>query len=211
MLSERVPEAVIRRLPAYYRQLREMEIAGVIQVSSNQLAEKMRVTPSQIRQDINCFGTFGRQGVGYKVSDLKGHIAAILGVNASHHMIIIGAGNIGSSIAQYPSFKKDGFETVAIFDNDPNKIGMTLGDIAVRPLEELPAFVQENRVDIGVICVPAADAQDTLDLLVDHGVQAIWNFSPVDLKRDRNTILVNTHLSESLQVLSYKITHKDYR
>lgn len=210
-MNDRVPEAVIRRLPSYYRQLREMETAGIAKVSSKQLAEKMRVTPSQIRQDINCFGTFGRQGVGYKVSDLKGHIAEILGVDASHHMVIVGSGNIGTAIACYPTFQRDGFVTVAMFDNDPARVGASVGDLKVRHVDEMESFIRNNRVDIGVICVPPANAQEVLDQLISCGIHAIWNFAPVDLSRDRNTILVNTHMSESLQVLSYKLTHQDFR
>ena len=118
-MAGHVSDAVIRRLPGYYRHLRELESAGVEQISSQELGERMHLTPSQIRQDINCFGGFGRQGYGYKVSDLKMHIGEILGLDREHTEIIVGAGNIGCAIAKYPTFQREGFRPLAMFDNDP--------------------------------------------------------------------------------------------
>ena len=128
-MAGHVSDAVIRRLPGYYRHLRELESAGVEQISSQELGERMHLTPSQIRQDINCFGGFGRQGYGYKVSDLKMHIGEILGLDREHTEIIVGAGNIGCAIAKYPTFQREGFRPLAMFDNDPEKIGVPVGDI----------------------------------------------------------------------------------
>ena len=127
-MAGHVSDAVIRRLPGYYRHLRELESAGVEQISSQELGERMHLTPSQIRQDINCFGGFGRQGYGYKVSDLKMHIGEILGLDREHTEIIVGAGNIGCAIAKYPTFQREGFRPLAMFDNDPEKIGVPVGD-----------------------------------------------------------------------------------
>ena len=132
-----VSDAVIRRLPGYYRHLRELEAAGVTQISSQELGRRMQLTPSQIRQDINCFGGFGRQGYGYKVSDLKMHIGEILGLDKMHRMIILGVGNIGSAVAKYPTFAREGFETIAMFDVDPEKIGTRVGNVPVYPMDEL--------------------------------------------------------------------------
>lgn len=204
-----VSDAVIRRLPGYYRHLRELEAAGVTQISSQELGRRMQLTPSQIRQDINCFGGFGRQGYGYKVSELKGHIGEILGLNRQHRMIIIGAGNIGSAVAQYPTFSREGFETVAMFDVDPAKVGSRLGNIPVFPMEELENYLGDNWVDIAVISLPARVAQVTLDRLVAAGIRAVWNFAPTDLNHPESVVVVNVHLSDSLHILSYRLAHHD--
>ena len=202
-----VSDAVIRRLPGYYRHLRELEAAGVQQISSQELGNRMQLTASQIRQDINCFGGFGRQGYGYEVSKLKGHIGEILGVDKKHRMIIIGAGNIGRAVANYPTFSREGFETVALFDVDPAKIHGEVSGFPVRPLDELESFISSNQVDIAVLAVPAKGAQQTLDRLVNQGIKAIWNFAPTDLVHPEGVIVVNVHLSDSLQILSFKMLH----
>ena len=151
-----VSDAVIRRLPGYYRHLRELEAAGVMQISSQELGRRMQLTPSQIRQDINCFGGFGRQGYGYKVSELKEHIGEILGLDKPHRLIILGAGNIGGAVAKYPTFSREGFRTVAIFDNDPEKIGTTMGDVTISSMEALEGYLAENTIDIAVLALPSS-------------------------------------------------------
>ena len=202
-----VSDAVIRRLPGYYRHLRELEAAGVTQISSQELGKRMQLTPSQIRQDINCFGGFGRQGYGYKVSDLKMHIGEILGLNRMHRMIILGVGNIGSAVANYPTFNREGFETVAMFDVDPGKIGTRVGNVPVYPMDELENFLSDNKVDVAVLAVPVKAAQETMDRLSACHVGAVWNFAPTDLRHPDDMIVVNVHLSDSLQILSYKMAH----
>ena len=169
----------------------------------------MHLTPSQIRQDINCFGGFGRQGYGYKVTELKGHIGEILGLDQQHRLIILGAGNIGCAVAQYPTFSREGFKTVALFDTASNKVGRTLGDIPVLHMDTLEAFLQENVVDIAVLALPKRHAQDTLYRLYDSGVRAIWNFAPTDLSHPEDMLVVNVHLSDSLQQLSYRMAHRN--
>lgn len=202
-----VSDAVIRRLPAYYRHLRELEAAGVQQISSKELGERMGLTPSQIRQDINCFGGFGRQGFGYKVTELKQHIAEILGLTNPHKMIIIGLGNMGSAIVNYPRFSREGFETVAVIDANPEKIGRTIGNLTVQPVEELEATVEALKPDIAVLSVPSRVAQETMDRLVKAGIKAVWNFAPVDLVYPQDMVVVNVHLSDTLHILSYKMAH----
>ena len=165
-----VSDAVIRRLPGYYRHLRELEAAGVTQISSQELGRRMQLTPSQIRQDINCFGGFGRQGYGYKVSELKGHIGDILGLNRPHKLIILGAGNIGCAVAKYPTFSREGFETIAMFDTAEEKIGTRVGTIPVFAMEELENFLGGSQVDIAVLALPAEAAQETLNRLHACGV-----------------------------------------
>jgi len=204
-----VSEAVIRRLPGYYRHLRELEAAGVTQISSQELGRRMQLTPSQIRQDINCFGGFGRQGYGYRVSELKEHIGEILGLDRQHRMIVLGAGSIGTAVARYPTFAREGFVTMAMFDVDEAKIGSKVGEVPVYSMEQLESYLSANTVDMAVLALPASVAQDTLDRLVKCGVQAVWNFAPTDLNHDKNTIVVNVHLSDTLQILSYKMAHAD--
>lgn len=208
-MAGHVSEAVIRRLPGYYRHLSELEAAGVHQISSQELGRRMQLTPSQIRQDINCFGGFGRQGYGYRVSELKQHIGDILGLGAAHRVIIIGAGNIGSAVAQYPAFAREGFRTVALFDAAAEKIGTQVGDIPVYGVDKLEAFLQENAVDMAVLATPASCAQETLNRLDACGIRAVWNFAPVDLRHPEHMAVVNVHLSDSLQILSYKMIHRD--
>ena len=204
-----VSEAVIRRLPGYYRHLRELEAAGVEQISSQELGERMQLTPSQIRQDIKCFGGFGRQGYGYRVSELKGHIGEILGLDKEHRLIILGAGNIGCAVAQYPTFSREGFKTVALFDTQETKVGRSLGDIPVLHMDTLEEYVQTNVVDIAVLALPKRNAQDALDRLYKSGIRAIWNFAPADLNHPEDMLVVNVHLSDSLQQLSYRMAHRN--
>ncbi len=206
-MAGHVSEAVIRRLPGYYRHLRELEAAGVVQISSQELGERMQLTPSQIRQDINCFGGFGRQGYGYNVSELKGHIGEILGLDHEHKMIIVGAGNIGNAVAQYPTFSREGFRTLAMFDVDQSKINSEMGGIPVYSVDTLETYLKENQVDIAVLALPASCSQTTFDKIVDCGVKAVWNFSPVDLVYGHDVKVVNVHLSDTLQILSYKMAH----
>ncbi len=208
-MAGHVSDAVIRRLPGYYRHLRELEAAGVTAISSQELGERMNLTPSQIRQDINCFGGFGRQGYGYKVTELKGHIGEILGLDKEHRLIILGAGNIGCAVAQYPTFSREGFRTVALFDTQANKVGRSLGDIPVLHMDTMEEFVRDNIVDIAVLALPKRYAQDALNRLYECGVRAIWNFAPTDLGHPEDMLVVNVHLSDSLQQLSYRIAHKD--
>ena len=162
-----VSEAVIKRLPAYYRHLKELEKEGIHQISSQGLGNRMHLTASQIRQDINCFGGFGRQGYGYSVSGLREHIGHILGVDRTHRMIIVGAGNIGRAVALSDSFPANGFETVAIFDNDAAKIGMTVGSLVVQDVEDLKRYLDENTVDIAVLAVPVSHAQRMVEVLLE--------------------------------------------
>lgn len=203
-----VSEAVIKRLPGYYRHLKELEHEGVKQISSQELGERMRLTASQIRQDINCFGGFGRQGYGYSVAGLREHIGRILGVDNKHHMIILGAGNIGRAVALSDSFPANGFKTVAIFDCDEKKIGMNVGGIEVQDVADLKRYLHSEAVDIAVLAVPSAIAQEMADELCASGVRGFWNFAPVDLKLPQEASAVNVHLDEGLEILSFRMMQK---
>lgn len=204
-MAGHVSDAVIRRLPGYYRHLRELEEEGAVQISSQELGERMHLTASQIRQDINCFGGFGRQGYGYPVKELKEKLGEILGIDRKHRMVIIGAGRIGLAVANYPSFSREGFETVAMFDIDASKDCGNGKSVPVYGVDELEDRIPELNVSIAVLALPAQAAQVTLDRLYACGVRAVWNFAPVDLKHPEDMELVNVHLSDTLHILSYKM------
>jgi len=202
-----VSEAVIKRLPAYYRHLKQLESEGIMQISSQGLGERMGCTASQIRQDINCFGGFGRQGYGYSVAELREHIGHIMGVDQCHRMIILGAGNIGRAVALSDSFPSNGFCTAAIFDIDPAKIGMEVGGLKVQDVAELKRYISETPVDIAVLALPVACAQAVAGEVYQCGIKGFWNFAPLDLKLPKDASVVNVHLDEGLEVLSFRMMH----
>ena len=204
-MSSYISDAVIRRLPAYYRYLQELEEEGVSQISSQELGKRMQLTPSQIRQDINSFGGFGRQGFGYPVHELKEHIRTITGLEKEHRMVIIGAGRIGQALACYDGFCREGFRTVAMFDADPEIVTRNTAEIPIYPAAEMEERIPALEVRIAVVAVPAATAQETLDRLYEIGIRAVWNFAPVDLHYPRDMAVVNVHLSDSLHILAYRM------
>jgi AT-rich DNA-binding protein len=205
-LNKEISQAVIRRMPRYYRYLGELMDAGIERISSNDLSARMNVTASQIRQDLNNFGGFGQQGYGYNVKYLYDEIGKILGVNRKHHIIIVGAGNLGQALANYVKFEKFGFVTTALFDVDTKLKGQTVRNIKIYMLDELERFVKENTVDIAALTMPKSKAEAIANHLVELGVPAIWNFAHVDLKMEnKNVVVENVHLSDSLMQLSYNI------
>lgn len=195
--------AVIRRLPKYHRYLFDLMNNGVDRISSRELSEKIGFTASQIRQDLNCFGGFGQQGYGYNVKELYNQIVKILGLKKEYDTIIVGAGNIGQAIANYTNFDTLGFRLKCIFDINPKLIGLKIRDIEVKDIDNLEKFVNENNIDIGVICVPVQNAQSVCDKLVKGGIKAVWNFAPTDLAVPPDVKIENVHLSDSLLILSY--------
>ena len=205
-MEKGISQAVVRRMPRYYRYLGELLEKGIERVSSNELSKLMKVTASQIRQDLNNFGGFGQQGYGYNVRFLYEEIGKILGLDQQHNIIIIGAGNLGQAIANYGRFEKLGFCTVALFDINPQVIGKEIRDIRVYPLDALEVFCQTHRVDIAALTMPKQTADNTAQRLVELGIRAIWNFAHVDLDVDDESVVVeNVHLSDSLMQLSYNI------
>lgn len=205
-MSKGISQAVIRRMPRYYRYLGELLDQGVERVSSNELSNLMNVTASQIRQDLNNFGGFGQQGYGYNVRFLYEEIGKILGLDQTYNIIIIGAGNLGQAIANYMRFDKLGFRTVALFDVNPEVVGREVRGIKVYSLDDLEAFCKKNKVDIAALTMPKQSAADTANRLVDLGIYAIWNFAHVDLDMvDDRVVVENVHLSDSLMQLSYNI------
>ena len=206
IVEKGISQAVVRRMPRYYRYLRDLLEQGVERVSSNELSKLMKVTASQIRQDLNSFGGFGQQGYGYNVRYLYDEIGKILGLDQTHKLIIIGAGNLGQAIANYGRFDSLGFITIALFDINPEIIGKEVRGIKVYSLDELETFCESNKVDIAALTMPKQSVDNTAQRLVELGINAIWNFAHVDLNvNDENVVVENVHLSDSLMQLSYNI------
>ncbi len=203
--EKKISEAVIKRLPRYYRYLGDLLSEGVDRISSKDLSEMMGTTASQIRQDLNCFGGFGQQGYGYNVPVLYEEIGNILGTDKENSVIILGAGNLGKAIANYTNFKKRGFTIKAIFDKDKEIIGTRINSVEVLDIEKLGDFLKKNTIDIVVLAIPAAGIKSVIDIVVNSDIKGIWNFSYLDLKVPKHIAMVNVHLSDSLMTLSYKI------
>lgn len=207
-MEKGISQAVIRRMPRYHRYLGELLDSGVERISSNDLSARMRVTASQIRQDLNNFGGFGQQGYGYNVKYLYDEIGNILGINQRHNMIVIGAGNLGQALANYVNFEKRGFMIIGLFDVNPALKGTSVRDIKVRMMEELESFVKEQQVDIAALTMPKDNAKEIANTLVGLGIRAIWNFAHLDLELPEYVVVENVHLSESLMQLSYNIANQ---
>lgn len=205
MEAKEISQAVVSRLPRYFRYLGELKDEGVERISSQELSKLMRVTASQIRQDFNNFGGFGQQGYGYNVEYLYTEIGKILGLDQTHRLIIIGAGHLGQAIANYMNFERRGFLIKGLFDADPVLAGKMVRQIPVRPMEELEQFIQVNNIDIGVLTIPKDGAAAVSDRLVKCGIKAIWNFAHLDLDVPDSVQVENVHLSDSLMKLSYNI------
>ena len=204
-MEKEISQAVIRRMPRYYRYLGEMLEEGVERISSNELSSRMNVTASQIRQDLNNFGGFGQQGYGYNVKFLYEEIGKILGLNQKHNIIVVGAGNLGQALANYVKFEKLGFVIIALFDVNPALVGKEIRGIKIHMLDELEEFLKEHEVDIAALTMPKSKADAIANRLVDSGVHAIWNFAHVDLELTEDVVVENVHLSESLMRLSYNL------
>ena len=203
MAEKNISMAVIRRLPKYHRYLGDLLDKDVQRISSKELSDIIGFTASQIRQDLNNFGDFGQQGYGYNVKELYKQISLILGLDKEYTGVIIGAGNLGQAIANYAGFRKSGFEIKALFDANPRMIGLKIRDFEVLDSENLESFVEENNIDIAILCIPKNGAQDVVDRLVNVGVKGIWNFAPIDLDVPKGVIVENVNLTESLFTLSY--------
>ena len=206
MEEREISQAVIRRLPRYYRYLGELLEDNVERISSNELSRRMQVTASQIRQDLNNFGGFGQQGYGYNVEYLYTEMGKILGLDKTNNIIIVGAGNLGQALANYTSFERRGFIFKGIFDVNPRLSGVSIRGVPIRMMDELKDFINEHNIDIAVLTIPKAKAVEVAKFLVDNGVRAIWNFAHTDLDLPENVIVENVHLSESLMRLSYNLS-----
>ena len=203
MKQREISAAVIRRLPRYYRYLGELLQNDVVRISSKELSNRMKVTASQIRQDLNNFGGFGQQGYGYNVEYLHSEIGKILGLDVQHNMIIIGAGNLGQALANY-NFEKVGYHLIGIFDTNPRLKGVSVRGIEIKMMDALDDFVKNHQVDVVTLSVPKRQAVEIAHHLEKIGIKAIWNFAPTDLNLSESVCVKNVHLNESLMTLSYE-------
>lgn len=208
MSNSKVSLPVIRRLPRYFRYITELKANGKIRVSSSQLAAVMGSTPSQVRQDFNCFGGFGQQGIGYSVDLLYDEIDHLLFPNSHIDAILIGAGSLGATIANFVLTETEGVNLKAIFDNNQNLVGKTLSNIKIHDVEAVVDYCKEHKPELIIICVPKAAAEQLAPVIVKTGVKGIWNFSHYDYSvYDKSLIVENVHLRDSLMALSYRINH----
>lgn len=206
--KERASDAMMRRMPAYYRRLQELEGLGFTVISSKELARRMGLTDSQIRHDFNAFGGFGRRGRGYTVELLRKSIGDILDINRKHDMIIIGSGNMGKALAQYKGFGENGFNLAAMFDADSELVGKRFGGARVYAINGLAKYLQKHPADIAVIATPANAAQSLVEPLVQGGVKGIWNFAAVDVTAPPEIVVNNVHLTDSLMMLTFRMHEK---
>lgn len=205
-----VSPTVIKRLPRYFRYLRELIRSGRMRVSSGELSEMMHVTASQIRQDLNCFGGFGQQGYGYNVNFLYTKICELLGVGEGYSAIVIGAGNLGKALVSNPMFEKRGIEVVGLFDVSPQAIGQSAAGITVRDMAELEAFCESTPVDIAVLTCPKDSAQEVTERVVALEIGGLWNFTGKDLEAFSDRIVIeNVHIGDSLMALCYELRRRD--
>ncbi len=194
---------VIRRLPKYYRYLVELMEKGINRISSQELSKMTGFTASQIRQDLNNFGGFGQQGYGYNVEELYNQLRKILGLETVYNAVIGGAGNLGQAIANFKGFEDAGFKVIAMFDRNPNLVGLKIRDIEVRDSNTMVDYIKDHKIDIGIITTPKESAQKLANQYVEAGVKGIWNFAPIDLDVPDDVIVENVRLNESLFILSY--------
>lgn len=208
MKKQHISDAVIRRLPRYYRYLDELHSRGIVRISSSMLGRRMGVTASQIRQDLSCFGEFGQQGYGYNIMELRSEIGRILGVDEPRSLIIIGAGHLGHALLQNFDFAQGGFHLDTAFDIAGTLIGETVNGVEIRPMDELDSYCASHHPSVAVLTVPKTAAQETANRLVALGVSGIWNFTNVELTVDENVFVENVHFADSLLTLSYRIAKR---
>ena len=206
MEKQKISTAVINRLPSYLRLFTELEEQGVTHISSNEISELMGTTASQVRQDFSNFGGFGRQGYGYDVQFLCEQMQAILGLDKTYNLIIVGGGKIGQALANYKGYDKLGFFIKAVFDQEIEHISVP-EHIEVLTSDKMAQYVAENKVDIAVVCTPKEVAMDAAHQVKECGIQAIWNFAAQEIKLD-GVHVQNVHLNESLFLLTYKINNQ---
>ena len=208
-VKSNVSPAVIKRLPRYFRYLRELIRNGKTRISSGELSEIMNVTASQIRQDLNCFGGFGQQGYGYNVNYLYAKICEILGVGKGFRAVIIGAGNLGSALVRNPMFEKRGVDVIAMFDISADVVGKTISGVPVLHMDELEKFCTENCIDIAVLTLPKESAAVAAESAVRSGIRGFWNFTGRELDYSGHGVAIeNVHLGDSLMTLTYELGRK---
>ncbi len=207
MKKQKISDAVIHRLPRYYRYLDDLHNKGVVRISSSSLGAKMDITASQIRQDLSCFGEFGQQGYGYNVAELRAEIGHILGIDKGHRLIIIGAGHLGHALLQNFDFEKVGFQVDSAFDVSPELIGTSIRGVTIRSMDELEDYVAQFRPNVAVLTVPQNVAQPLASRLIDLGIKGFWNFTNVELSsHEPDVFFEDIHFVDTLLTLSYRIS-----
>lgn len=201
-----ISQATIDRLPLYFRTLRLVEEEEKQIISSDELGRRLDITPEQIRKDLATFGQFGRKGIGYDVHDLKNNIGNILGLHNNWRLAIVGIGHLGGALANYGNFAALGFSVVALLDKNKKIIGSEVNGLKIENVTRMKSIIKKNFVDIGVITVPASEAQGVAEKLIAAGVKGIWNFAPIKLNVTANVPIVNEDLSVGLSALSYHIS-----
>ena len=207
-MKKTISRATIDRLPLYFRTLRLAEAEDTEIISSDELGRRLDITPEQIRKDLATFGQFGKKGIGYDVHELRERISNILGLQNNWRLAIVGVGHLGGALANYVNFAPMGFSVVALFDNSRKLVGKKINSLTVNNVASLKKIVAELEVDIGVITVPASEAQSVADLLVAAGIKGIWNFAPIKLDVPPEVPLVNEDLSVGLSALSYHMSQE---
>ena len=205
----RIADSTVRRLSLYLRFLEESAQRGLVTISSDELARRGGTTSAQVRKDLSFFGSFGKRGLGYSVPELTASLREILGLRRDWQVIIVGAGKIGTALAQYRGFRQRGFRVVAVYDRDPKKVGTTWDSLTVRDMATLEADIANERPDIAVITTPPEEAQAVVDRLVSAGMHALLNFAPLQLHVPPDVTLRNVNMAMELEGLSFALTNRD--
>jgi redox-sensing transcriptional repressor len=205
---KKISDSTINRLSRYYRTLGRLIDRKVKTVSSDEIAEIDGVTSAQVRKDLSFFGTFGKRGLGYNTSDLRNNIGTILGLYKKWNIALIGFGNIGRALVDYQEFKKQGFNIRLILDNDENKIGQNVGDLEIKSFSNAHEYLEDEKIQIAIVSVPANVAQGVVNVLTDAGIKAILNFAPLSLKVPPDVMIKNENMSIELEALSYFLTNR---
>ncbi len=206
-MNGKVPLPVIKRLPRYHRHLSDLQRHGVATVSSNELAKILGTTASQVRQDFNCFGGFGQQGIGYNVTVLCERLGDLLVGGNELSVILIGTGRLGRTMSHFLATEAPGFKLMAFFDKNSNEVGHQLEGLTILDVAELSQFCKEHHVDVAALCVPEEAANDFMPTLKQLGIRGFWNFSHYDFSNDPELVVENVHLSDSLMSLGYRVRH----
>ncbi len=205
---KKIADSTVRRLSLYLRFLEEFEEQGIDTVSSEALAARGQTTSAQVRKDLSFFGSFGKRGLGYEVPELAATLRDILGLKRSYKVIVIGAGNIGAALAQYPGFGQRGFNIVSVYDSDSTKIGLLWNGHKIKDVEQLDADLHETPIDIAILTTPARVAQQVANRLVDAGIRAILNFAPMQLNVPDDIAVKNVNMALELEALSYALRNR---
>lgn len=205
---KKISDSTISRLSKYYRTLGRLIEKKVKTVSSDEVAEIDGVTSAQVRKDLSFFGTFGKRGLGYNTVDLQNNIATILGLYKKWNVALVGIGNIGRALVDYQEFKKQGFVIKLLLDSDEDKIGTIVGDLEIKPFARAVEYLEEEKIQIAIVAVPAKVAQGVVNSLTDAGVKAILNFAPLNLKVPKSVMIKNENMSIELEALSYFLTNR---